>query len=443
MLPISRVKPLGWALFEVLESADMTQIDVNIELLDGYVELLYMHIRWLPESYGAVSDGATDDVEAINDTIDACTAAGGGDVWFRPARLYAILSGPIVLKGGVSLIGKSTSIRQRSTTNDWITCTSISTVHLYPQKIAGFIFVANVYATGVNLRVTAVDARLLVESCSFNQNGFCRGRAVHVQTSSFLWFMLKESHVSWHGPEVGTTSEGPVYISGGEVTLEDVYVQLGANALKDGPILFLEDCYAHLTRVTLDGQFHSAGSDMVYFLELKSVDTVCDVTMEDTTFRGGGTGFDNGFLWSTNVTIRERGTLWRSFAGARFPATLPVLNEGSVLELPAVRFATASDLLSATGYGTVVYNCTKTTTPDIYLPKILFKGQRYTLIAKNSAVSGSWAGAPVFSGFGSLTNSHYPSWAAIAPGNNILHMEFVAVDPTLSGTPSWALVAPG
>ncbi len=41
------------------------------------------------EDYGAVHDGSTDDTPAIQDTIDACFAAGGGTVFF-PNGIYAI-----------------------------------------------------------------------------------------------------------------------------------------------------------------------------------------------------------------------------------------------------------------------------------------------------------------------------------------------------------------
>ncbi len=41
------------------------------------------------EDYGAVHDGTTDDTAAIQDTIDACFAGGGGTVWF-PSGVYLI-----------------------------------------------------------------------------------------------------------------------------------------------------------------------------------------------------------------------------------------------------------------------------------------------------------------------------------------------------------------
>lgn len=53
--------------------------------------------------YGAKGDGLVDDSSAINNAIDAVYNAGGGVVWFPVGRY--LLSSPILLKPGVSLIG--------------------------------------------------------------------------------------------------------------------------------------------------------------------------------------------------------------------------------------------------------------------------------------------------------------------------------------------------
>ncbi|MBQ7440739.1 MAG: right-handed parallel beta-helix repeat-containing protein, partial [Prevotella sp.] len=51
--------------------------------------------------YGAKGDGVMDDAKAIQKTIDACSAAGGGQVYFPSGHVF--LSGPIELKSNIDL----------------------------------------------------------------------------------------------------------------------------------------------------------------------------------------------------------------------------------------------------------------------------------------------------------------------------------------------------
>lgn len=55
--------------------------------------------QFLVDSYGAVGDGSHDDAAAIQQAIDACSEAGGGQVVFAAGKTY--LSGPVELKSNV------------------------------------------------------------------------------------------------------------------------------------------------------------------------------------------------------------------------------------------------------------------------------------------------------------------------------------------------------
>ncbi len=52
-------------------------------------------------SYGAVGDGVSDDAKAIQQAVDACSADGGGQVYFPAGRTF--LSGPVELKSNVEI----------------------------------------------------------------------------------------------------------------------------------------------------------------------------------------------------------------------------------------------------------------------------------------------------------------------------------------------------
>lgn len=68
--------------------------------------------------YRAVGDGTTDDTAAIQQTVDATFAAGGGVVLFSPGRSYLVRS--INLKPGVTYQGYGATLRQVPTAGNFV-----------------------------------------------------------------------------------------------------------------------------------------------------------------------------------------------------------------------------------------------------------------------------------------------------------------------------------
>lgn len=88
-------------------------------------------------SYGAKGDGSTDDTAAIQAAINTTKSTGG--TVFLPRGNY-ILSSPLILYGGVSLLGEgvlATTIHQWTSTADGITGVDLSNVTLSGFKLQG------------------------------------------------------------------------------------------------------------------------------------------------------------------------------------------------------------------------------------------------------------------------------------------------------------------
>ena len=85
-----RITNISSSPFQV--SSSQVNNNLNADLLDGYHadDLITNPLRWFNvKDYSAFGDGFTDDTVAIQATIDACEAAGGGVVYF-PAGIYII-----------------------------------------------------------------------------------------------------------------------------------------------------------------------------------------------------------------------------------------------------------------------------------------------------------------------------------------------------------------
>jgi hypothetical protein len=87
--------------------------------------------------YGAVDDGTTDNLAAVQDAIDALPASGG--VVLVPAGLFAV-SGSLTLRDGITIRGEADSvstIKQLSTTADLFVGNGLDRIHVVDMNFAG------------------------------------------------------------------------------------------------------------------------------------------------------------------------------------------------------------------------------------------------------------------------------------------------------------------
>jgi len=109
------------------------------------------------KSYGAAGDGATDDYEALQDAIDAASAAGGGALYLPQGRY--LVSKALVWASGVSLIGDGERLSILQVTDpdqDCIAGTDVHSVTIEKVQLSG-----PGRGTGTGIRFTRHEAPAL------------------------------------------------------------------------------------------------------------------------------------------------------------------------------------------------------------------------------------------------------------------------------------------
>lgn len=131
-------------------------------------------------AYGAVGNGTTDDISAINAAITAAANAGGGIVFFPPGtyRTTTVISVGV----DVSLVGSgpnSSIIKMDDAANPTINVANNANIDKLYQTIHGLGFEAAVANSDDTISVQGVH--LIISNCSFGKQGNLQG--VHIADS--------------------------------------------------------------------------------------------------------------------------------------------------------------------------------------------------------------------------------------------------------------------
>lgn len=120
------------------------------------------------KAYGALGDGATNDLNAINSAASAANTAGGGVVFFPPGTYN--ISTSLTLYSTVEYVGVSSTLSIIKATSDFVTFTG-TTMPLAVRRL-GFSFSGSMSTW---LTVSSGSASVLFEDCAFANTSVATG----------------------------------------------------------------------------------------------------------------------------------------------------------------------------------------------------------------------------------------------------------------------------
>jgi hypothetical protein len=137
---------------------------ITMQSLAAKVGTLFFNVK--DPDYGAVGDGTTNDLAAIQEAVDAAETAGGGIVFF-PKGIYNVgFSTPLDVPAGVSLLGAGPGVSVLRRTLDagaeMVTFGAAS----YFQSVENLSFATTTATTREGIGSSAAS-RVLVHNCTF------------------------------------------------------------------------------------------------------------------------------------------------------------------------------------------------------------------------------------------------------------------------------------
>jgi hypothetical protein len=202
-------------------TSDLHQIFVN---LSAVAPATLTGTSVYPEWFGAVRNGSTSDLSAINAALDYFAASGGGNVVLSAGN-YAIGGAISHFHNRTALVGAGPNVTQLTETNnasDGIDLIGLAATPIASPSLSGFnINASNIGTGGINMQYTA-----LARVSDIQVNGFIEGVNLVDATNSFF----TRVGVSYNGSTngfIGFNINGTgTNVGGNESTVfRDCYVQ--------------------------------------------------------------------------------------------------------------------------------------------------------------------------------------------------------------------------
>lgn len=431
-LPIPRVNPPGWAMFEILSSADITQMDLNIQLLDQYVDSIIIRRPWDALAHGVVGDGTVDDITAINAAMVSIQALGGGELHCPPTLQFYRITNKLVMQPDVKLSGVpgATVFKMDHATNKTIAFDSGTWVE--EGEIYGIAFEAAQANTGdlIYMNPAAPTARLRMTKCSANISALLYTRAL-LNNSAAVPVTLEDCEFV----SAVTINQAAMYPAGKTTFIRGIYTMAPAaiHAMFDQTNVAANDL---VLEDVIFKQISTGGN--IAFVNLfggRCEARGCRYQVDDSGAGSGTYAFSWGGGSAPIMNIDDD----NDFATVSPYKATQVVAVGSYLKRDAYRYTNAgtSDITVPNDVAVAVFRSAKTTCPSVAFPLVRVPGQSTKVLVFNDS-GVAWTGAGSASNF-SGNAAHY-TWVTV-PANGVLGYSVIANDLYIPGTQQWLIEA--